>query len=81
VSLSIQKMSFMGSKAVHMSPAQLLFMIGPYSLDVPCIIHLFSSVIVAVTVPGAGVYRERKEYYRSRICASKVAAQHSSPLF
>jgi hypothetical protein len=62
-------MSFTGSKAVHKSPAQLLFVIGCYSLDVPCVIHLCSSAVVAVTVvPGAGVYRERKEYYRCRIC-------------
>jgi hypothetical protein len=44
-------------------------MIGSYSLDVPCTIHLCSSAIVAVTVvPGVGVYRERKEYYICRIC-------------
>jgi len=59
----------------------LLYMIGSYSLDVPCITHLCSSAIVAVTVfPGATVYRERKEYYRCRIRTSKVAAEHNFSL-
>jgi len=58
-----------------MSPVQLLYVIGSYCLDVPCIIHLCSSAIVAVTVvSGVGVYRERKEYHRCRIRTSKVAA-------
>jgi hypothetical protein len=54
-------------------------MIGSYCLDVPCIIHCCSTAIVAVSVvPGAAVYRERKEYYRCRIGTSKVAAEHNS---
>ena len=80
--LSMQKTSFMGSVAGCISPVQLLCVIGSYSLDVPCIMHLYSSAIVAVTVvSGAGVYRERKEYHRCRIRTSKVAAQHNSSLF
>jgi len=44
--------------------------------------HLCSGATVAVTVvSGAAVYRERKEYYRCRICTSKVAAEHNSSLF
>jgi hypothetical protein len=36
---------------------------------------------VAVTVfPGAGIYRERREYYRCRICTSKIAAEHNSDI-
>ena len=80
--LSIQKTSFTGLEPGHISPVQLLCLIGSYSLDVPCIIHLCSSATVAVTVvSGAGVYRERKEYYRCGIRTSKVAAQHNSSLF
>jgi hypothetical protein len=57
-------------------------MIGSYSLDVPCTIHLCSSATVAVTVvPDAAMYRERKEYYRCRIGTSKVAAEHNCSLF
>jgi hypothetical protein len=75
VPLSVQKTSITGSEAGHMSPVQLLCVIGSYCLDVPCIIHCCSCAIVAVTVvTGAGVYRERKEYHRCRIRTSKVAA-------
>jgi hypothetical protein len=57
-------------------------MVGSYCLDVPCIIHLCSSAIEAVTIfPGGAVYRERKEYYRCRIGTRKVAAEHSCSLF
>jgi len=43
--------------------------------------YLCSSAIVAVTVfPGAGVYRERREYYRRRICTSKNTAEHNSEI-
>ena len=80
--MCIQKTSFLGSEAGHISPVQLLCVIGSYSVDVPCKIHLCSRAIVAVTVvSGAGVYRERKEYHRCRIRTSKVAAQHNSSLF
>jgi hypothetical protein len=51
-------------------------------MDVPCIIHLCSSAIVAVTVvSGVGGYREREEYYRCGIHTSKVATEHNSSLF
>ena len=80
--LNIQKTSFMGSVAGHISPVQLLCVIGSCYLDAPSIIHLSSRAVVAVTVvSGAGVYRERKEYYRCRIRTSKVATQHNSSLF